>query len=597
MTTDRTSGRKTKRRRTVKPPRRNATTATPQNSDKKKIALLTRKLNDALERQAATSHELSESLEREAATSQVLGIISGSPSDLEPVFEAMLANATRLCESSYGALWLCDGDAFRCVAIHGALPESFAAVQRHGVFRPGPEIALARVAKTRQTIQIADLRTNQGYLDREPLSVAAVELAGIRTLMAAPMLQGDKLVGAISIYRREVRPFTDKQIALVTSFASQAVIAIENARLLTELRESLEQQTATADVLKVISRSTFDLQSVLDTLAESAARLCEADIVTIWRPDGHTYHVAATYQTTSGHKKYLESLSIEPGRGSCVGRTLVEGKTVHLHDIRKDPEYTLNVARIEDTRTMLGVPLLRDGTPIGVIALIRSTVRPFTEKQIELATTFADQAVIAIENVRLFDEVQERTRDLSESLEQQTATAEVLRVISSSPTELQPVLDALAETTSKLCGADDVSIFRLEGNGLTVVAHCGPIPARVGYVAPAVRGTASGRCVLERRPVHVADLQVETEEFPEGSAIARELGHRTIVAVPLLREGVPLGAIKSAAPPSICRRYSIRSLNPQRVFVRPNGLASTVRRMASSILLQATDIQKTSRNF
>src|SRR5438270_6228530 len=194
-------------------------------------------------------------------------------------------------------------------------------------------------------------------------------------------------------------------------------------------------------------------------------------------------------------------------------------------------------------RTTLATPLLREGNPIGAILIRRMDVRPLTEKQIALLRIFADQAVIAIENARLFEDVQKRTAELSETLAQQTASSEILRVISSSLTDVQPVFDALVESASRLCGADDVAIFRLESDGLPVVAHCGPIRSPAGYVTPAVRGTVSGRCVLERRVVHVAELQVETEAFPEGSAIARELGFRTILAVPLLREGTPLGAI------------------------------------------------------
>jgi GAF domain-containing protein len=361
----RTSRPKSQRRKAIKAPRRKAITATPTTGDKEKIVLLTRKLR-------TTSRELNESLEREKATSKVLGIISSSPTALGPVFETILANATRLCEASYGTLWLCEGDAFRIAAVHGVMSAAYAAERPPGgVFRVAPGLTLARAARTRQTVHVADMRTEQSYLDREPVAVSGVELGGVRTVVAVPMLKPNEVVGVISIFRREVRPFTDNQIALVTSFASQAVIAIENARLLSELRESLEQQTATADVLKVISRSKFELQPVLDTLAESAARLCEADRVSIWRPNGGAYRVAAAYQASREHRERMERLALEPSRGSCVGRTLLEAKIVHIPDIQTDPEYVLsNIVRLGEFRTMCGVPLLREGAPIGVINLL-----------------------------------------------------------------------------------------------------------------------------------------------------------------------------------------------------------------------------------
>jgi signal transduction histidine kinase len=264
------------------------------------------------------------------------------------------------------------------------------------------------MGSTKQAVQIADMAVER---PDEPIA----KYGGARTLLIVPMLKENKLIGAIGIYRQEVRPFTQKQIDLVTNFAAQAVIAIENARLLNELRESLQQQTATADVLKVISRSTFDLQTVLDTLVESATRLCEADMGVLARPKGSTIHFEATFGTSPAYDAFVASHPAEIDRGTAVGRTLLDGKIAHIPDVLADSEYTyLEGQKLGGFRTLLGVPLLREGTPIGVLSVQRRTPRPFTDKQIELLTTFADQAVIAIENVRLFDEIQDKSRQLAE---------------------------------------------------------------------------------------------------------------------------------------------------------------------------------------
>jgi class 3 adenylate cyclase len=369
-----------------------------------------------LQKQVATlSRELNAAREQQTATTEVLKVISSSVGELEPVFKGLLANATRLCEASFGGMWLCEGDAFRVATFYGAMPAEFVDRWRSGtLFHPSPNLPMVRAIKTRRPVNVDDLRASEAYREGYPLPVVGVDTAGIRSMVAVPMFKGDQPIGVFSIYRKEVRPFGEKHIELVANFASQAAVAIENTRLLNELRESLQQQTATADVLKVISRSTFDLPAVLQTLVESAARLCGADKAVITRSKGgKVFYTAEAFGFSREFMDYIRDIPIKAERGTVAGRALLEGRVIQVADVQADPEYALKeVRRLGGYRTVLCVPMLREGTPIGVLSLCPSEVRPFTDKQITLATTFADQAAIAIENARLLKELRVRTDEL-----------------------------------------------------------------------------------------------------------------------------------------------------------------------------------------
>jgi GAF domain-containing protein len=496
---------------------------------------------------ATVRRELMEAHQQQAATAEVMKVISRSAFELQPVLDTLVESAARLCEANYAFIYLRDGELFRVAARHGFSREFEQWVAEHPI-APGRGTITGRTALEGRAVHIPDVLADPEYTASEYQS-----RGGYRTFLGVPLLREGRPIGVISLVRTAVRPFTEKQIELVTTFADQAVIAIENARLFDEvqartreLSEALQQQTATADVLKVISRSTFDLQTVLDALTESAAHLCEADMGAIARQKGQAYYLATAYNYPPELHEYVKGVAHERGRGSVVGRTILEGKTVHVADVLADPDYTnLEIQRKSGFRTVLGVPLLREGNPIGVIALVRKTVRPFTDKQIELVTTFADQAVIAIENVRLFDEVQARTRDLSESLQQQTATADVLKVISRSTFDLKAVLNTLVESAARLCEADMVMIGRPKGETYYFEASYGYSPEyaefTAGHPAGIDRGTVSGRVLLERTIVHVPDVLADPEyTYGAGQMIG---GYRTLLGVPLMREGIPIGVI------------------------------------------------------
>ena len=529
------------------------------------------------------TRDLSEALEQQTATAEVLKVISSSPGELEPVFDAILENAVQICGAKFGSLVLFEGDSYRRVALHSAPAAYVEAIARDPVRPLAKSPLLSRVATTKQVIQVTDM---DGMGD-------IASLGGARTILGVPMLKDNRVVGVISIFRQEVRPFTDKQTELVANFSAQAVIAIENTRLLKELRESLQQQTATADVLKVISRSAFDLQVVLDTLVKSAVQLCEADQGMIARPnEAGFFQMQAHFGHSTEFKDELHHIPFKPGRDSLTGRVLLERTTVQIVDAQTDPEYKLSKAqKLGNYRSMIATPLLREGNPIGVLGLERCSVRPFTDKQMALLTTFADQAVIAIENARLFDEVRTRTDELSEALQQQTATADVLKVISRSAFDLPTVLQTLVKSAARLCEADKATIIRRKGAVLYITEACGFsqdfLEAVKDLPIEPTLGTASGRALLEGQTVHIPDAEAD----PEYTFTAKSLGdYRTILAVPMLREDEAIGVLVLTRPD--VRPFTDKQIETAQTFADQAAIAIENVRLFDSVEARTRELAK-----
>jgi signal transduction histidine kinase len=487
--------------------------------------------------------ELKESLEQQTATSEILGVIASSPTDIQPVLDAVAATAARLCDARDVLIDRIDGDALEHVATYGPMP---VAPSRRPLSRGTPA---GRAIIDRQTIHIHDVLP---LLDTEyPEAKARQQVTGTRTSLVTPLLREGVAIGTIQIRRDEVRPFSEKQIALLKTFADQAVIAIENVRLFRELgernaqlREALEHQTATAEVLGIISRSPTDVQPVLDAIVESAARVCGIDDVGLRLCEGNVL-------VSRAHFGPITIVRVEISIDEPQYRWMREHGALHIPDVRAQNEFPA-VGSAGNYCTYLAVPLRQHGELIGGLFARRTEVRPFTPAQIKLLETFADQAVIAIENVRLFTE-------LKEALEQQTATSEILGVIASSPTDIQPVLDIVAENAARLCDSQDAQIYRVEGELMRKVARYGTIPdfIPVGDVLPADRDTVCGRAVVDRKTLHIHDVgEIPESELP--ARPARERGTRTMLATPLLREGSAIGVI-------LIRRDEVRPFSEHQI--------------------------------
>ena len=544
---------KGRRRKASKPERRNAQKTAPRSksSPTSKDTVVAR-----------LTHELRETTEQHTATSEILRVISSAPSDLQPVFQAMLKNAVRLCDAKFGNIYRWDGDALHLVATQN-VPPAFVQARGRSPLRPSPQTPTGRMISNKTVVHVTDMRTEKAYANRDPYIVAGVELGGVRTVLMVPMLKDNELIGAFSVYRQEVRPFKDKQIELVQNFAAQAVIAIENARLLNELRqrtneltertadltEALDQQTATTDVLQVISRSTGDLQPVFEAMLANAVRICDGKFGSAYRWDGIAFSLVATHNMPPALVEARRRSPMRPDPRSPSGRVVATKAVVHVADLAADQSYIGHrvpavVAAVElgGIRTSVSVPMMKENELVGALTVYRQEVRPFTEKQIELVINFAAQAVIAIENARLLNE-------LRQALEQQTATAQVLQVISSSTGDLAHVFATMLENATRICEAKFGTLYLKEGDGFRATATHNAPPAyeeaRAQVVYPSPH-TTLWQAANSKRPVQIADVTLE-QGYCDGDPFVLSAvklgGYRSVLSVPLLHEDEVVGVI------------------------------------------------------
>jgi GAF domain-containing protein len=526
---------------------------------------------------AERTAERDEAVAQQTATTDVLQVINSSPGDLAPVFDAMLEKAVRLCQASFGILWNFDGELARAGALH-QVPEPYAALCR-APFRPSRESGPARMIRGEGTLAIVDVRDSPGYRDGDPLTRAIADLAGARSIVIAPLRKDADSLGAITLYRQEIRPFTDKQIALLENFAAQAVIAMENARLITETREALDQQTATAEVLQVINSSPGDLVPVFDAMLDKAMTLCGAAHGSMQVYDGQQFRAVAV-------RGLPEPIADQLRRGFRPGpkhpnQGLLEGDSfVQIVDLAQVDDPLVRVAVEHGSRTLLCIPLRKDGSLVGQIVAVRQEVRPFTDKQIALLQNFAAQAVIAMENARLITETQE-------ALDQQTATAEILGVINSSPGDLTPVFDAMLEKATRLAEASFGILMTYDGDAFHTVALRGAPPAYAEFLRSPLRPgplNGLGRLLSGERLIHIHDITAD-EAFTSGDPLRKataELGgSRTHLGVPLLKDDVLVGVLTAY-------RQEVRPFTEKQIALLQNFAAQAVIAMENARLITET---------